>query len=192
MGKFIVIEHVTLDGVMQAPGSRDEDPRGGFAHGGWANSHQDPALQEAMGRVMSDAWSCLFGRTTYEQFAGFWPKQPANPFTQALTASPKYVASTTLHDPLPWANSTVLKGNVAAAVSLLKEREENLIVFGSGVLVRSLMPLGLIDEWLLMIHPIILLSGRRLFVESDSTPLSLRLTSSAIAEAGVVIATYAA
>jgi len=157
MGKVIVIEHLTLDGVMQAPGHPDEDPRDGFQHGGWANRSQDPAMQEVMGAHMSSAWSLLAGRTTYERFAAYWPKQAPNPFTEALNRVQKYVASTTLTEPLPWQHSTLLKGDAADAVARLKEDlDENLVVFGSGVLVRSLLPRNLVDEFVLLIHPLVL------------------------------------
>lgn len=136
MGKVIVIEHLTLDGGMQSPGSADEDRRDGFRHGGWSSSGQDPAMQQVMGARMSSAWSLLAGRATYEQFADHWPRQESNPFTEALNRVQKYVASTTLHEPLAWQNSTLLQGDAADAVARLKEElDENLIVFGSGVLV---------------------------------------------------------
>ena len=192
MGKVIVIEHLTLDGVMQAPGHPEEDPRDGFRHGGWANRRQDPAMQEAMGARMSSAWSLLAGRTTYERFADYWPKQERNPFTEALNSVQKYVASTTLSEPLPWQNSTLLQGDATHAVARLKEElDENLVVFGSGVLVRSLMPSDLVDELLLMTHPLVLGSGRRLFSNSGSKPSAFLLVDSATTAAGVIIATYA-
>ena len=191
MGKVIVIEHLTLDGVMQAPGGPDEDPRDGFEYGGWANQRQDPAMQEVMGAQMSSVWSLLAGRTTYEQFADYWPKQEPNPFTEALNRVQKYVASTTLTEPLPWQNSTLLKGDVADAVARLKgELNENLVVFGSGVLVRSLLPRALVDQLVLLIHPLVLGSGRRLSPGIGSTPLAFELVDSATTGTGVVIATY--
>jgi dihydrofolate reductase len=192
MGKVIAIEHLTLDGVMQAPGGVDEDPRDGFRHGGWASDRgQDPAALNVMGERMSSAWSLLAGRTTYEQFAEYWPKQPPNPFTEALNRAQKYVASTTLTEPLAWQNSTLLRGDVADAVARLKaDLDENLVVFGSGVLVRSLMPHGLIDELVLLIHPLVLGSGRRLFVESGPGLPALELAESTTTKAGLVIAAY--
>jgi dihydrofolate reductase len=191
VGNVIVIEHLTLDGVMQAPGHPDEDPREGFEHGGWANQRQDPAMQEVMGARMSRAWSLLAGRTTYERFADYWPKQERNPFTDALNSVQKYVASTTLTEPLPWQNSTLLKGDVGDAVAGLKsELGENLVVFGSGVLVRSLLSRDLVDELLLLIHPLVLGAGRRLFADTGSTPFAFELVDSATTGTGVVIATY--
>lgn len=191
MGKVIVIEHLTLDGVMQAPGHPEEDPRDGFQHGGWANRSQDPAMQEVMGARMSSTWSLMAGRTTYERFADFWPKQEPNPFTEALNRIQKYVASTTLTEPLAWQNSTMLKGDAGDAVVRLKEElDENLVVFGSGMLVRSLMPRHLIDEFVLLIHPLVLGSGRRLFPESGSDLSAFQLVDSAATGTGVIIATY--
>ena len=192
MGKVIVIEHLTLDGVMQAPGHPEEDRRDGFQHGGWASRRQDPAMQEVMGARMSSAWSLLAGRTTYERFADYWPKQERNPFTEALNSVQKYVASTTLTEPLPWQNSTLLKGDATHAVARLKEElDENLVVFGSAVLVRSLMPSDLVDELLLLTYPLVLGSGRRLFSNSGSKPSAFQLIDSATTAAGVIIATYA-
>jgi dihydrofolate reductase len=191
MGRVIVIEHLTLDGVMQAPGNLEEDPRDGFGHGGWANRGQDPAMQEVMGARMSSTWSLLAGRTTYEQFADYWPRQEPNPFAEALGRVQKYVASTTLTEPFAWRNSTLLKGDAADAVVRLKgELEEDLVVFGSGVLVRSLMPRDLIDEFVIFIHPLVLGSGRRLFPGSGSDLFAFELVDSATTGTGVVIATY--
>jgi len=191
MGKIIAIEHLTLDGVMQAPGRLDEDPRDGFRHGGWADRNQDPAMQEVMGAQMSDTWSLLAGRTTYEHFAGYWPTQSANPMADALTRAQKYVASTTLAEPLPWENSTLLKGDAVTAVGRLKEElPENLVVFGSGVLVRSLLPHDLIDTFVLVIHPLVVGSGRRLFPDSGSALSAFRLVDSVTTGTGAIIATY--
>ncbi|GAA2654429.1 dihydrofolate reductase family protein [Nonomuraea recticatena] len=191
MGKVIAIEHLSLDGVMQAPGHPDEDPRDGFPHGGWAARRQDPVMQEAMGARMSSAWSLLAGRTTYERFADYWPKQAPNPFTEALDSVQKYVASTTLTEPLPWRNSTLLKGDAADAVAGLKEKvAENLVVFGSGVLVRSLMPRDLVDEFVLLIHPLVLGAGRRLFPDVGSHLSAFHLVDSTTTGTGVIIATY--
>ncbi len=194
MGKVIAIEHLTLDGVMQAPGHPEEDPRDGFRYGGWANLEnrsQDPTVHEAMGAHMASAWSLLVGRTTYERFADYWPKQTPNPFTEALNNVQKYVASTTLTEPLAWQNSTLLATDAASAVGQLKaERQENLVMFGSGVLVQSLLPHGLIDTIVLLIHPLVLGSGRRLFSDSGSDMSTFRLVDSVTTGSGVVIVTY--
>jgi dihydrofolate reductase len=190
MSKVVVIQHLTLDGVMQAPGHPDEDPRAGFAHGGWAQADNDPAMQEVMGARMGPSWSLLLGRVTYERFADFWPRQAPNPFTEALSQVRKYVASTTLAEPLAWENSELLTGDAAAAVAALREqRDGNLVVMGSGVLVRSLLRRDLVDELVLQIHPIVLGSGRRLFPEGG--PLAaFRLADSVTTATGVIIATY--
>jgi dihydrofolate reductase len=191
MGKVVVIEHLTLDGVMQAPGHPDEDPRDGFRYGGWASRAQDPAMQQVMGARMSSSWSLLAGRTTYERFADYWPKQAPNPFTEALNRVQKYVASTTLTEPLAWQNSTLLKGDATEAVPELKEGlEENLVVFGSGVLVRSLMQRHLVDEFVLMVHPLVLGAGRRLFPDSGSDLSVFQLIDSTTTGTGAVIAVY--
>ncbi len=192
MGKVIAIEHLTLDGVMQAPGHADEDPRDGFSHGGWAAKRgQDPKMQQFMGEHMSSTWSLLLGRTTYQRFADFWPRQPSNPFTKILNEVTKYVASRTLTESLPWQNSILLKGDAEAAVRRLKgDRAENLVIFGSGVLVRSLMTHGLVDELVLMIHPLALGSGRRLFAGSGSPPVGFDLETSSVTTTGVILTAY--
>jgi dihydrofolate reductase len=190
MSKVLVINHLTLDGVMQAPGHPDEDRRDGFEHGGWAQPAHDPVMQTLMGQHMGESWSLLAGRHTYERFAAYWPHQPEpNPFGHALTKAQKYVASTTLTEPLPWANSTLLQGDLAEAVTALKELGNTLVVFGSGNLVRSLIRHDLVDEYLLLIHPRVLGSGRRLFTD-DGPPAQLRLVDSQTTSTGVIIATY--
>jgi dihydrofolate reductase len=186
--KLTVINHITLDGVMQAPGRPDEDRRGGFEHGGWAQPYGDEVLGRVMGERMAADGALLLGRRTYEDFAAFWPAQTDNPFTPVLNERRKYVASTTLKDPLPWSNSTLLEGDVAEAVAALKERTD-LAVLGSGALVRSLMPHGLIDEYLLIINPLVLGSGRRLFAD-DGPRVPLRLADSTTTTTGAIIATY--
>ena len=196
MGKVIVIEHLTLDGVMQSPGHADEDPRDGFQHGGWASKNQDPVMQQVMGAHMTDSWSLLAGRTTYQRFADFWPKQPPNPFTDALNRVQKYVASTTLTEPLPWQNSTLLDGDATDAVTKLKEDvAENLVVFGSGVLVRTLLPRHLVDELVLFVHPLVLGAGRRLFPDTGpglpaSRLTASRLTACSATTGGVIMAEF--
>jgi dihydrofolate reductase len=190
MRKLAVIESLTLDGVMQAPGRPDEDVRGGFEHGGWALPYNDEVMGAEMGKGMGRT-ELLFGRRTYEDFSSFWPNQPEpNPFTQVLNDTPKYVASTTLTEPLPWINSRLLAGDAAEAVARLKEQPgKDIGVLGSGELVQSLMRHDLIDEYKLLIHPLVLGSGRRLF--SDRSSLAkLRLTDSTTTTTGVVIATY--
>jgi dihydrofolate reductase len=188
--EVVVMNHVTLDGVMQAPGRPDEDTRGAFTHGGWAMPDNDPVMGEAMGEGMAKGGSMLFGRRTYEDFAAFWPKQQDNPFTEVLDKTQKYVASTTLMEPLPWANSSLLAGDAADAVAGLKESSgEDLTILGSGVLIESLMKRNLIDKFVLMIHPLVLGSGRRLFAESGA-PAALELVDCTTTTKGVLLATY--
>src|SRR5918994_1787171 len=128
MGKVVTFTSVTLDGVMQAPGRPDEDPRGGFEHGGWAAPYADPVMWEGMG----SGGALLLGRRTYEDFYGYWPNQTDNPFTAVLNEAQKYVASTTLKPPLPWSNSASLEGDVPEAVARLKEQsDQDLVVLGS-------------------------------------------------------------
>jgi dihydrofolate reductase len=190
MSKVVVNMSLTLDGVMQAPGRPDEDTRDGFTHGGWALPYFDQVMGSSAAEGMSQMPSLLFGRRTYEDFYAVWPNRTDNPFTDFLNNIQKYVASTTLDEPLPWRNSTLLKGDAAAAVAALKEQPGNdLAIFGSGVLVQSLMRHNLIDEYVLSIHPLILGSGRRLFPEG-SPYTSLQLVSTTTTTTGVVMATY--
>ena len=191
MSKVVVIEHLTLDGVMQGPARPDEDRRDGFEYGGWAAAANDPAMHKVIGARMGSSWSLLVGRTTYEDFAKVWPNQPQpNPFTEALNNAEKFVASTTLTEPLPWQNSTLLKGDAADAVAKLKkEHDKTLVIFGSGVLVQSLMRRDLIDEYVLQIHPLVLGKGRRLFPDG-STLTKFTLVDSVTTGTGVIIATY--
>jgi dihydrofolate reductase len=191
VANLTVINHVTLDGVMQAPGRPDEDRRGGFEHGGWAVPYGDAVMAEFMGKGMAGGGALLFGRRTYEDFAAVWPKQEGNPISALLNERQKYVASTTLHEPLPWANSTLLQGDAADAVAGLKEQHpgEDLGVLGSGQLVQSLMARNLIDEYVLTIHPLVLGSGRRLFPDGGPAA-ALRLVESQTTTTGVVIAVY--
>ena len=193
MGKIVVVNHVTLDGVMQSPSGLDEDRRGGFEHGGWAARNTDEVLGRFMGERMAKGGdgAMLFGRRTYEKMASFWPKQTdGNPFTEVLNARQKYVASRTLTAPLDWENSTLLEGDVAEAVAAVKQQVD-LVVLGSGDLLETLMRADLVDEWVLPIHPVVLGTGRRLFPDGVP-PAALELTSTTPTTTGVIIATYAA
>jgi dihydrofolate reductase len=192
MSRIVAIEHLTLDGVMQGPGRPDEDRRDGFEYGGWGAARSDPLMQQVMGARMGASWSLLVGRITYEALYDYWPKQQSNPMTDALNNVEKFVASTTLTEPLPWRNSTLLKGDAADAVAGLKrEREKTLVIFGSGALVQSLMRRDLIDEFVLLIHPVTLGKGRRLFPEGGPHA-AFNLVDSVATGAGVIIATYQA
>ncbi|SNS32063.1 Dihydrofolate reductase [Streptosporangium subroseum] len=190
MRRIVVTGNVTLDGVTQAPGRPDEDVRGGFEHGGWALPYDDEVKAEAMGRGMAQTGAMLFGRRTYEDFFNVWPHRTDNPFTEFLNGVQKYVASTTLTGPLPWKNSTLLAGDAADAVAELKKLPgPDLAVIGSGELVRSLARRELVDEYVLLIHPLVLGSGRRLFPDG-APPARLRLVDSVPTPTGVIIATY--
>jgi dihydrofolate reductase len=190
MRTITVFNSVTLDGVMQAPGRPDEDTRGGFDRGGWAAPYSDEVMGRVAAEGMARPGSLLLGRRTYEDFYGFWPNQTDNPFTEVLDNTRKYVASTTLAEPLPWRNSTLLKGDAAEAVARLKEDPgEDLMVLGSGELVRSLRRRDLVDRYILLIYPLVLGSGRRLFPDGDPEA-TLRLVGSVPTTTGVIIATY--
>jgi dihydrofolate reductase len=187
MSKVVVLTNLTLDGVMQGPARPDEDRRGGFEHGGWAAPY---AAMEATGNNFASAGALLFGRRTYEHFYAVWPKQTNSPYTEFLNTIQKYVASTTLKEPLPWSNSTLLKGDAAQAVSQLKQQPgKDLLIMGSGELIQSLMRANLIDDYVLLIHPLVLGSGRRLFPDGGAAA-TLRLVATSTTDKGVVIATY--
>lgn len=191
MRKIIVSEFVTLDGVMQAPGNPDEDRREGFEHGGWQMPYFDEVAGSAISQAMAESGGFLLGRRTYDIFAAFWPSQPPeDPFAATLNSLPKYVVSTTLKEPLQWNNSTLIKGNVAEEVAKLKQEPgKDLQVIGSGDLVQTLMQHDLIDEYRLMVHPIVLGNGRRLFRDGSVTT-ALRLVDTKTTGTGVVILTY--
>ena len=190
MRKLTVSEFVSLDGVMQAPGGADEDTEGGFRHGGWQMGYFDDVAGERIGASMAQTGAFLLGRMTYEIFASYWPTQSDDdPFAKILNGLPKYVASTTLGEPLAWQNSTLLQGDVAKAVAELKEGEGgNIVVLGSVGLVQTLYENDLVDEYALMIHPIVLGSGKKLFREVPRKPL--KLADSVTTSTGVVMATY--
>jgi len=191
MSKIVVNTNVTLDGVMQAPGRPDEDTRDGFQRGGWGQPYFDEVMGQKAAEGMAATDAFLFGRRTYEDFASVWPTMPDdNPFATVLNERPKYVASTTLREPLPWANSTLLQGELGEAVGALKEQQgKDVVVLGSGQLIRSLMERDLVDRYVLWIHPLVLGAGHRLF--TDGLPsTSLQLVDTTTTTTGVVIATY--
>lgn len=178
MGKLIVTEFVTLDGVAQAPGGPDEDRDDGFTHGGW----QAPLLDEESGRVIFEHArsmdALLLGRKTYEIFADYWPTAPeAMPFTGLLNSVPKYVASRTLAGPLAWQGSTVVAEDLAQGITSLKERHDEIQVIGSLDLVQSLLRFGLVDRLNLWLYPLLLGSGKHVFADG-TVPTALRLTES--------------
>lgn len=190
MRRIEAVELVTLDGVMQGPGSPDEDMRGGFTQGGWAPPFADDELIEEMSTGFGQN-EILLGRWTYEKFYAYWPTAPRpNPFTDVLNETMKYVASNTLTEPLPWVNSTLLAGDTAASVAELKAKPgKDLVVLGSGALVTELIAKDLVDRFTLVIHPLLLGSGRRLFPDG-LPPARLKLTRSVPTTTGVLIARY--
>ena len=191
MAKLVVTNHVSLDGVIQSPGGRDEDTRGGFERGGWAPPYADEVMGRFMGEGMAKGGALLWGRRTYEKMFSFWPKQTDdNPFTPLLNERQKYVASQTLSEPLAWQNSTLLSGDVATQVAELKQQPGgDIVILGSGELVRSLMPQDLIDQFVLTIHPLVLGAGIRLFPEHGAYS-ELELVHSEPTTTGVLIAVY--
>jgi dihydrofolate reductase len=195
MRKVMVNEWITLDGVVQSPTGPGEDPSGGFQHGGWHAPHMgDATFREWVVESVAAAGGYLFGRRTYEIFAAHWPG--ASPEEQVLAeplnTRPKYVASTTLSEPLAWHNSTLLRGDAAGAVAALKrEAGGDLLLVGSTELAQTLLAHGLVDELRLMIDPVVVGGGKRLF-RDDGALRQLRLVHSRPTPTGAIIATYAA
>jgi dihydrofolate reductase len=185
-----VIEFLSLDGVMQAPGSPEEDTEGGFRHGGWQRPYFDEVLGATAAEGMADTDSYLFGRKTYEHMAAHWPTAPDDdPYARHLNSTPKYVASTTLGD-VEWRNSTLIKGDVAEEVAKLKDQPgKNIAVLGSGDLVQTLIRHDLVDEYFLGVFPIVLGSGKRLFRGADQAT-RLSLVDSKATSTGGVLLTY--
>ena len=185
-----VIEFLSLDGVMQAPGSPEEDTEGGFRHGGWQRPYFDDVLGGTAAEGMGATDAYLFGRKTYEKMAAYWPTVPDDdPYARHLNRTPKYVASTTLKD-LEWRNSSLIEGDVADEVAQLKQQPGgNIAVLGSGQLVQTLIGYELVDEYFLAVFPILLGSGKRLFREADE-PRRLSLVDSRTTSTGGVILTY--
>jgi len=194
MRKVIVNEFVSLDGVAQAPGGADEDASGGFAHGGWHMPYmEDELAQRWVLESIVEAGSFLLGRRTYEIFAAYWPNAPEEEqvIAEPLNTKPKYVASTTLTEPLEWQNSTVLQGGVAEAVAALKQEDgADLHVIGSTELVQFLIEHDLVDELRLMIDPVMLGGGKRIF-RQDGSLRTLRLVDGEVTTTGAILATYA-
>ena len=188
MRELIVNTFLTLDGVMQAPGGPEEDPSGGFEHGGWSFGYWDEQMQKAMGESMSEPFDLVLGRKTYEIFAAFWPYSD-DPAAEPLNKATKHVASTTLKE-LEWENSKLIEGEVPEGVRALKEEDgPELQVHGSGNLIQTLLEHGLIDEFRLWTFPLVLGTGKRLFGDG-TTPSGLRLVDSRVSSTGVVMGTW--
>ncbi len=192
MRKVIVNEWMSLDGVVQAPGAANEDTTGGFEHGGWHLRYFDDLSRRWVAENLTGAGGFLLGRRTYENFAAHWPKasEQEQALAQPLNTLPKYVASTTLAEPLVWQNSRVLQGDLATAVVALKQEKGNdLHVIGSTELVHTLIEHDLVDEFRVMIDPLVVGGGKRIF-RSDGVSRPLRLVESQVTTTGAIIVTY--
>jgi dihydrofolate reductase len=192
MRKVIVEQFLSLDGVAQAPGGAEEDTSDGFRHGGWHMQFMDEPAQQRVLQGIVDAGGFLLGRRTYEIFAGYWPhaSDEEQVIAEPLNTKPKYVASTTLTDPLDWQNSTVLGPDLEKAITELKQQDGgHLHVSGSTQLVHWLTEHGLVDAYRLMIDPIVVGGGKRLF-RDDGALRQLRLVDSLVTPTGAIFATY--
>ena len=194
MRKLVVNEFLSLDGVAQAPGGDGEDTSGGFAHGGWHMRYmEDELAQRWVLESIVQAGAFLLGRRTYEIFAAYWPNasEEEQVIAEPLNTKPKHVASTTLTEPLGWQNSGLLEGDVAAAVAGLKQEDGgDLHVIGSTQLVHELIQRGLVDEFRLMLDPVLLGGGKRIF-RDDGSLKQLRLVDGQVTSMGAILATYA-
>jgi dihydrofolate reductase len=190
MRKPAVIDFLSLDGVMQAPGQPEEDTEGGFKHGGWAIPYHNEELAESVADSMAATDAYLFGRKTYENFAAYWPTAPREiPFTDHLNNTAKYVVSTTLKNP-GWHNSTVIDGDVVEEVRKLKQQPgKTIAVLGSGELVQTLIENDLVDEYFLTVYPVVLGGGKRLF-RDDKQLRRLELVDFKTTSTGGVALTY--
>ena len=193
MRKVVVVEWMTLDGVVQAPGHPDEDREGGFEHGGWHLQYFDDAAREWVVQGYAEAGGFLLGRRTYENLAAYWPNagEEEQVIAQPLNTKPKHVASRTLTEPLDWQNSSLLSVDIAQSVRELKQDDGgDLHVIGSPQFAQTLIEQGLVDQYRLMIDPLVLRGGKRLFRDGIA-PTPLRLVESTVASTGAILATYA-
>ena len=191
MRTLAVVEYLSLDGVIQAPGHAGEDPDGGFAHGGWTSAHMADHRRHNS-QLFPTAGAFLFGRRTYEILAAYWPTvtDPTDRIAAALNSRPKYVASTTMRD-ASWPGTTVLTGNVTEQVAKLKQQPgDPIILIGSAQLAQTLLAHDLVDEYQLWLHPVVLGSGKRLFSHRDRDPFNLQLVDGTVTSSGLVILTY--
>jgi dihydrofolate reductase len=194
MRKFIVAEHISLDGVIQAPGGPEEDPSGEFRFGGWTAPYGDEAMGQYLQDMFSQPFELLLGRRTYDIWAAYWPQVPvesgARGIADLFNSVPKHVA-THRPDTLVWQHSHALKGNLADAVRALKQQgSANLLTWGSGDMMRQLLAAGLVDELWLVIYPVILGRGKRLY-DSNAQSSAFTLAHSTITPGGVLLTRYA-
>jgi dihydrofolate reductase len=189
MRELIVTTFVTLDGVMQAPGGPEEDESGSFQYGGWSVNYWDADIDAFMTETMGKPFDLVLGRRTYDIFAGFWPTAPEEAGAAPLNAATKYVASRG-RPKLTWEKSVLLEGDVAEAVRALKAGDgPELQVHGSGNLIQTLLSAGLIDRFRLMVFPVLVGSGKRLFADG-TIPAGLRVRDTKVSSKGVVMSTY--
>jgi dihydrofolate reductase len=190
MGRLIVTEFMSVDGVAQAPGGPEEDPAGDFAYGGWQAPLIDREQEQLIFDQSKDMDALLLGRRTYDIFAAYWPTAPEEfSFTALINRVPKYVASHTLETPLTWENANVLDGDLDEAVRGLKARHDNVHVIGSLDLLQSLLRLGLVDQLNLWVYPLVLGDGKRVFADG-AVPAALRLTDSRVFANGTLQLEY--
>ena len=189
MRKLIVSTFLTLDGVMQAPGGPEEDDSGGFAHGGWSVNYWDEQMGQVMGEAMSRPFDLVLGRKTYDIFAAYWPHATDDAGAKPLNDATKYVASRS-HATLEWGNSVLIEGDAAEGIAALKQEDgPELQVHGSGNLIQTLLRHDLVDQYRLLIFPVVLGFGKRLFAEG-AIPSGLKLVDSKFFTTGVVMGTY--
>jgi dihydrofolate reductase len=190
MRKIITTTFVTMDGVMQAPGGPDEDTSAGFTYGGWQAKVLDDSLAESINELLTPPFAMLLGHTTYDFFAGYWPKQdPNNAIAKPFNEATKYVVS---HEPFTpgWVNTTVVSGDVPGALRALKASEgPDLIVWGSGMLIQTLLREQLVDRMHVWTHPVTIGTGARLFADG-ARPATWKVVKSRVGNAGVIVATY--
>ena len=189
MRKVVAAVFVSLDGVMQAPGGPEEDPTGGFKHGGWTVNYWDDAMGQAMGKTFGEPYDLLLGRKTYEIFAAHWPYMEGDPIGEQFGAVTKYVVTSSTQ-PLSWKNSVALRGNPATEIARLKQGDgPKLLIQGSSQLIQALLAADLIDEFSLVMFPLVLGSGKRLF-GAGAKLTGLKLVNSSVSSTGVTMSNY--
>jgi len=189
MRKVIAATFMSLDGIMQAPGAPEEDPTGGFKSGGWVFPYFDESASETLAETFNAPFDLLLGRKTYEIFAAYWPHQGDSMIAERFNAVTKYVA-TSSREPLTWQKSVALRGNVAAEVARLKKEDgPDLLLQGSSELIQALLANDVIDEFRLMVFPLLLGSGKRLFGKG-TLPVAFKLVDSNVSTSGVTMSSY--